>query len=194
MEALKAIRSAVPTFESVTEDEAKSHLRIARSNEDHHDDLVRLIQQSRENFERDTDYVIATGTYVVKLSEWPIGDCIELPVRPVSSITSIAYLDTAGVSQTMSSGDYSLNTYGSRHKVQLGYGETWPTIRGWENDITITFVAGYASRSVVPANIKQACLLEIARLFENRGDSIKDEPTGKAYERIVSRYARSSYP
>lgn len=190
MEALKAIRSAVPTFEPVTRDEVKDHLRIARSNEDHHDTIARLIQVAREEFEADTDYVLSTGTYVVKLDNWPCGDCIELPIRPVSAITSITYVDSAGATQTVDSSDYSLNIYEPRYEIQLGYNETWPSTRGWENDITVTMVAGYATASVIPLRAKQACLIKIQSLFEGDPKWVLE----KAYDWMVKKFARSTYP
>ena len=191
MDAIKVIRSAVPTFEPVTLDDVKSHLRIARGNEDHHDDLKRLIQVARELFEKDTDYVLSTGTYVAKLDDWPCCDYITMPVRPVSAITSITYTDSAGTVQTWSSSNYSLNVYESLPEIVLAYASSWPSNRGWENDITITLVAGYASQSVVPFALKQALLQKIQHLFDG------DDPRGnieKSYERIVQRFARSSYP
>jgi uncharacterized phiE125 gp8 family phage protein len=190
IQTLKPIRSADPSFEPVTLAEAKSHLRIAESNEDHHVDISRLVQLARESIESDTNYVVATGTYVVKMSDWPDDDFIVLPVRPVSSLTSVQYVDSAGATQTYSSSNYSLNLYKGLHRIQLAYSATWPTTRGHENDITVTFVAGYSTAAAVPAQIKQLALLKIEQLFDG-------DPKGlceRAYEWLLKKFARPTYP
>lgn len=187
---LKPIRSAVPTFEPVTLAEAKSHLRIAKTNEEHHNDLDRLIQVAREAFESDTNYVLSTGTYTVKFECFPDEDELQLPIRPVSSITSLTYVDSAGTVQTFSSAYYSLNQYESMPTLQLVYPNVWPSTRGYENDNVLTFVAGYTTAALIPAQAKQAILLKIEQLFDGDPKGLVE----RAYEWIVKKYARSSYP
>lgn len=183
----KAIRSGNPSFEPVTLAQAKAQVRIALANTDHDDYLNRLIQMSREQFEADTSVVVATGTFMLSLDGFD-GPSIVLPVRPVTSVTSITYKDTSGATQTLSGSKYALSTVKASPEIVLAYNESWPDCRGHQNDVTFTFVAGYATAGAVPETIKQACLLLITQQFE--GDT-KNE---WGYEQIVKRHWRSSYP
>lgn len=184
----KAIRSSSVGFEPVTAAEAKKELEISGSDHDTH--LNSLITEARQSFEYDSNVVIATGSYTLTLDSWPCDD-IELPIRPVTSITSITYVDTAGVSQTLSASAYTLDNYRAMPRVVLTYGNSWPTQRGWTNDITVTFVAGYASASTVPQDIKTRVLLEVARRFSDRLDELGES---LAQVNLSRRYARQTYP
>ncbi len=55
--------------------------------------------------------------------------------------------------------------------------------------------AGYTSSATVPASLRQAMLLKIGYLFENR-DQITSQGmmSEEAYERIMRRWMRPSYP
>lgn len=185
----KPTRAAAPGFEPVTLAQAKAQLRIAVANTDHDDYLTRLIQHSRELVEHDTSLIVATGTFSVTARNFPKTDWIELPLRPVTAITSVTYKDTAGASQTFDAANYSLSNAHAMPRVLLTYNVSWPTTRGYEDDVTITFVAGHASASVVPEVIKQAVLLEIMRQFE-MGDKSQDF----GFDQLLRRYQRTSYP
>ena len=186
----KAARSADPTFEPVTMPEVKAHLRIAETNEDHHDSIARLIQVAREEFEGDTNYILSTGTFVYKLDDWPECESILLPVRPVSSITSIQYVDPNGTTQTFSSSNYSLNTTHVLPQIDLAYSSSWPATRVFSNCVTVTFVAGYSLISAIPARAKQACLIKVEQLFD--GD--QKELLSRTYEWLIKKFMRPTYP
>lgn len=189
----RAIRSAAPTFEPVSLAEAKKHLEIAEDDAAHDAHIMRLIQHARELVEHDTGIVLASGTYTFTLDDFPDDDEIYLPVRPVSSITSIVYTDTAGTSQTMSSANYALDNNEHSPEIVLAYLALWPTARGEPNSVVITFVAGYSSQATIPQSLKQACLLEISRRFQDR-EGWERSTDMMAYERITNRHARASYP
>lgn len=191
------VRSAVPTFEPVTLDEARKQLSLG-DNTAHDELILRLIQAARETIELDTGIVAATGTYTAKLTEWPDDNYLEIRgIRPLTSITSIVYVATDGTSTTWSSANYSLDTYPVVPIVKLAYGSLWPTLRGDDNGITITMVAGYASQATIPAVFKQALLLLVSHWFENRGvvsiGTISPE-LGQTYEWLIGKLGRSTYP
>lgn len=187
-------RSAVPTFEPITLAEAKKQVEVAESNDSHDQQLLSLIAHARETVEHDTGIVCCTGTFTHRITDWPDSDWFTLPdTRPVTAITSITYVDSAGATQTFSSGDYSLDTNAVKPFVKLGYGETWPSLRGDINGITVTYVAGYASQKDVPQRVKEACLLLVSREFENR-DGVHTKSFVDGYERIINQLMRSSYP
>lgn len=188
----KPVRSAVPTFEPVTIREARTQCELG-NNDSHDTHLLRLIAEAREAVEEDTGIVACTGTYTWKLSEFPEGEVLTFPLRPVTSITSITYVDTGGTPQTWASTNYALHTSGVNPFLGLVYDQDWPTYRGDINGITITFVAGYANEASVPQLFKQAVLLHIRKQWQDLlGEMADDWQAG--YERMIRRLMRSSYP
>jgi uncharacterized phiE125 gp8 family phage protein len=180
-----------PSLEPITSAEAKRQLFIATSDTTHDDDITRTIQVVREQWEHDTDSAVLTQTLRVTAPVW--GGCaIYLPKRPIQSITSITYYDAANVQQTLSTDIYSLDA--RARAVRLKLDQVWPTVASRWDAIAITYVAGYTSQALVPAVAKQAMLLLVGYYFDaNRGDN--DRPNDeRAYERLATRYQRSSYP
>lgn len=181
-----------PASEPITLAEARKQLELSPSDTAHDDHLTALIQAVREQFEHDTDSSILTQTLSVTCEDLS-DDEIYLPRRPIQSITSIQYYDTANTLQTLSSSVYSLDKPNAA--VRLNYLQLWPvTIDRWDA-VTITYVAGYSSISAVPQIYKQAMKLLLAHYFENR-DMIMSEAmqTIPAYEMIVRRFGRATYP
>lgn len=187
-------RSAVPTFEPVTLQEAKKQVELPDAITHHDSHLLSLIVLAREAVEQETGIVACTGTFTYRFTEFPRDDFFTFPdVRPLTAVSSITYIDTGGSTATWSSSYYSLDTNGVRPFVKLAYGSSWPTIRGDVNGITVTFVAGYASAATIPQLFKQACLLRIARDFaEREGQGTK--PFEDGYQRVLNLLMRSSYP
>ena len=90
---------------------------------------------------------------------------VYLPRGPVSAVSSITYYDAAGVSQTLSTDVYEVDTSSDPQRVVLADGQSWPTPKVMTNAVTITYTAGY---SAVPKSIKQAILLIISQWMDNR--------------------------
>ena len=186
------IRTVAPTFEPISLKEAKKQLELPAELADHDEHLSRLIELAREQVEHDTGLILPSATYVWKFDEWPTCDLI-LNRRPLASITSITYVDASGSTQTLSTSVYELDSYRVEPSVRQKYNQTWPTIRGHENDITLTAVCGYATAALIPVMARQACLLIVAREFTERaGLAIKWDMDG--YDRLIRRMLRSSYP
>lgn len=186
------VRTVSPTFQAISLAEAKKQLELPVDLADHDDHLKLLIEAAQDLFEHDTGLVLPQATYVWKRDEWPIEDIV-LTRRPVISISSITYVDVTGTTQTLSTSIYELDTYRVNPSIRLKYDQIWPTHRGHENDITITAVCGHATAAAIPALAKQACLLTVAREFTERtGKALRWDMD--AYDRIVRRLARSTYP
>jgi hypothetical protein len=98
---------------------------------------------------------------------------IELPRSPVQSILSVSMTNCDGSSTTLTSADYSSDTTMEPSRVLLGAGfQPMP-----EQDVTITFVAGYGSTpAAVPQQIIMAILFTVAWLYEHRGDEALEMP------------------
>lgn len=193
----KPARSASPAaFEVVSLQEAKDQVRVAESNAEFDPMLLEYITTAREQVERDGLLVAATGTYTIKRTTWGKYDWLELPssLRPVTSITSITYVDTSGATVTFSSSQYSLDTYAITPIVKLGHGYVWPAIQSDINGITITAVAGYASAAAVPKRIKEAVRLHISQAWHTfLGEMKEADAAQKAYERVVNLLRQEIY-
>lgn len=180
-----------PSLEPVTLIQAKKQLEISASDTTHDDQISLLIQAAREQWEHDTDSAVLTQTLRVYADAF--GDEFYLPRRPIQSITTLKYYDTLNAQQTLASSVYSLNA--AARTIQLKYQQVWPSSLARWDAIEITYVAGYTSVALVPAIVKQAMLLLVGKYFENR-DLLNNDLIYKdsAYENLVSRYQRATYP
>ena len=180
-----------PASEPVTLEEAKKQLEIASSDDTHDDQLLLVIQAAREQWEYDTDSAVMTQTLRMNFEGFQLNE-IQLLRRPVASVSSITYYDDGNALQTLATDVYSLHK--EARSVRLNFDKVWPSTYTRWDAVTVNYVAGYSTRQLVPAVAKQAMLLLVGYYFDgNRGDN--DRPNDfKAYERLVMRFMRSSYP
>jgi len=95
---------------------------------------------------------------------------IILPESPVASISNVKYYDDADTESTFASSKYYLDSASVPARLVLRQGESYPTGLRVANALEITYVAGFGGESAVPQDIKHACLIYLAFLFEHRGD------------------------
>ena len=170
-----------PAAEPVTLAEAKLHLRVDHSDEDAY--ITALITASREWCESYLGGSICQQTKALITNHFP--HYLRLPGGPVQSISSVTYEDENGDTQIVDASTYRLTGDGY---ISLAWGKSWPT--GYACDVTITYVAGYPPEVTtelveeegedpvevettdyaanVPASIKQAILLLVGALYEDR--------------------------
>jgi uncharacterized phiE125 gp8 family phage protein len=180
-----------PASEPITLEEAKKHVFIADSDNSFDQELIFAIQAAREQWESDTDTATISRTVSVTLDYFS-GQVIELLMRPMRSVTSVVYYDQNDAIQTLSTDIYHVDLPG--RAIRLVENESWPTTAIRWDAVTITYVIGEASRAAVPAVAKQAMLLLIGYYtMQNKGDN--DRPYDlRAYESLVNKFRRSSYP
>jgi len=180
-----------PTAEPVTLAEVKKQLFLAESDTASDAELVSRIQAAREQWEHDTDSYLLTQTLSVTAESFR-GRDIVLPGKPLQSVTHVKYYDDVETLQTLSTSLYSVDL--QTQAVRLNWNITWPTTYIRWDAVQVEFVVGNTSLSAVPAIAKQAILLLITYYhFANRGDN--DRPNDlRAYENLVKRYMRSTYP
>ncbi len=149
------------------------------------DYISALITAARQWAEGYQNRAYITQTWQLWLDEFPSEDYIALPLPPLQSTDfAVDYYDTAGTKATMTATDYIVDTYRQPGRVVLAYGESWPstTLRP-ANGVCITFKAGYgATAASVPRRIRQAILLRLADLYENR----EGEIVGKAWTNTLA--------
>ncbi len=168
---------SAPGTDPVTLIEAKGHLHVDSDDED--GDIAALLLAARQHIETTTGRVLISQTWDYTIDrDWPwLLDfdsrahlrVIEIPKPPLQSVTSISYVDTAGVSQTLASNQYLVDAGSSIGRVYQAYGVTWPSVRCQAKAITVRFVAGYgAAPGNIPEALRRAILLLVGHWYENR--------------------------
>lgn len=157
---------AAPTTEPILLAEVKSQLRIDSTTEDTY--LGTLITAAREYCEVFQNRAYITQTWELTLDTWPRFP-FRLPMPPLVSVTRIDYHDTLDVEITWAASNYFVDTDSEPGRVGLGYNIVLPTttLRAL-NAIKIQYVAGYGAADDVPQRTKQAILLLIGHMYENR--------------------------
>lgn len=182
--------------EPVTLIEAKEHCRVIERDGDGNvlpfedDDLIeRLIATARDHVERYCGVRFASQTVEIACDRF--ADFVRLPEAPVLSITKVAYVDTAGTTQTLDAAIYELRPDGLEPSIALKYGQQWPTVR-LGSRITVTAVVGYGD---VPQAVKHAMLMLIGAWYANReqvlvGVSVSDLPMSASVDALLCNHRR----
>lgn len=162
-----------PAAEPVSLAEARAHCRVSSNDEDGL--LTGYLVAARQYVEAITARACVSQTFDQTHDfYWPClypddRPGIELQRTPVSSVTSISYVDTAGATQVLASNQYRLVTGETICRVEPAYGVCWPSVRYQAAAITVRFAAGYgANLGDTPEPIRHAILLLTGHFFENR--------------------------
>ena len=181
-----------PTTEPISIDEVARHLRLGGSPYADATLITVLTTAARQWVEEYTRMAIGTQTLELVLDSFPSA----LMLRPYAQIvTSIKYLDTAGVEQTLSASGYTLDNDSLPCWVTPAYGYEWPDTYPVPNSVRVRYVAGYTSDTDSPAYpmpkpMYAAILLTIGDLYENREGSIVGtiHTVNPAVDRLLSMY------
>ncbi len=177
--------TTAPTVLPLTAAECRQVMRIYSSETGHDAELARLCEAARDTFESDTGIVTINTTFTRKQDgfETPI----QLTHRPISSISSITYYDTANASQTLATSVYELDA--QRQQIVLNVDQTWPATYSRWDAVTIVYIAGEgAAATSVTEQYRQAITLLMRYDFDG------DDFHHVAYERLIQRFLRRSYP
>lgn len=155
-----------PTTEPISLAEVKSQLRIDSTTEDTY--LGTLITAAREYCEMFQNRAYITQIWELTLDGWPCFP-LKIPMPPLINVTSIKYFDTTDVETLWVDTNYYVDTDSEPGRIGLGYSIVLPTttLRSL-NAIKIQYVAGYGAADDVPQRTKQAILLLIGHMYENR--------------------------
>ncbi len=158
-----------PTVPPLDLDDVKTHLKVDVDDDD--ELIVSWIQAARGHVETFTHRAVPLQTWDYALDCVPYDGVIWLPKPPVVSVTSLSYVDTAGVTQTWASSNYRTDLptgpQAGRGRITTAYAVPWPTVRSVTGALTVRFVCGYAP-TAVPDEIKAAMRLLIGHWYEQR--------------------------
>lgn len=174
-----SVVTEIPDSEPVTLTEAKTHLEYVGSAKNQY--ITTLIKVARQICEVYAGLSFVTQERQVKLDRFPYDYkkyWIELPYGPVQYVTSFTYTKDDNTTGTLVlNTNYRLDTHSRLARLfpinSDGEIDTWPTdYKLIPHPITITYQCGYDSVSYepLPDQIKQAILLQVASMFENRQD------------------------
>lgn len=185
-------RTAPPTLDVVTLDEARLQLRvdtIGSPATNPEDSLITdLIASATAELDAGTGWLgraLAPQTWRLGLDSFPKGytdrpdgGAIILPYPPLISIESFTYVNSEGTTVTMVEGtDYRLirpvGPDASNAKLIPLYNRSWPTARCDVDSVVITYRCGYSTGSPededVPQLIKNAIKSRITDWYDSRG-------------------------
>lgn len=157
--------TAAPSVEPVTLDEAKTYIGVRGSSKD--DDIRRQIKAVRLRVEDYLGRKLIHTTMRQSMDAWPTGGLFRPPYSPLSSVSSITYVDGDGDTQTWSSSNYDVDTDMEPGRIAPAYGVTLPTLRGDIAGVKLTYVVGYGdSASDVPDGIRDAILKMLRESYD----------------------------
>ena len=162
-----------PTQEPVDIDALKLHLKIDTNVDE--GVIATLGLAAREYLEAATRRTFIYTTLDYTLDAFPCGPIV-LPMPPVSSVTSVSYVDTNGDTQVWAAGATGYRTslpqgpHAEPGQIFPAYGIQYPVTRCQKDAVTVRFVAGYGpSRSSVPAMLIAAHKHLVEHWYVNRG-------------------------
>lgn len=168
--------TAQATAEPVTVEEVKTFLAVTSN--DHDSMLALLIQAAREAIEAKTGLRLLSQTVKQYWDEWPtkydgltlVPQSWELGLAPVSSVTSIQYIDKDGVTQTWATTNYTADVKSRPARIVATDSVDYPELDDAPNAVIATYVVGFSNVASVPAKLKMAIMQTAAFLYENRED------------------------
>ena len=166
----RSIRRIVePVTEPVSLAEAKAHLGIDSTFTD--DDLYiqSLISAARHHVETVSDRTLVRSQWQLKLDLFPSWD-IELPRPPIApGDVVVTYVPSARPNAVESYTAFRVDRDSTPGVIRPEWNGSWPSARGAENDITITYWAGYGeSGTSTPPPARHCILMLAAHWFAQR--------------------------
>lgn len=185
-----------PTAEPVSIDDAKAQVRYSGDDSETLYLLEQISTLAREQYEHDTNLQLMPATWNLTLDCLPANGIIYIEKSPLQSVTSIKYYDADNQMQTFDSSKYIVDTGSDPGRIQLKYGESWPSLYNRVGAVIIEFIAGYADAGSVPEADKGAIKQLIGHYFVHReavisGTQIHEIPFGYDFavnQRRISRF------
>lgn len=155
-----------PSSLPVTLSTAKKWLRV-----DHADDdtiIDHAIKSAVASIDGPQGIGLALMSQTWRRSMPAFCDRIRLPGWPVKSVSAITYLDTAGVRQTVDSGDYVVDIDNDAAVVFPAWGLSWPVARSQIGSVRVDYLVGEVAAADVRPNLISAVLMLASHRYEHR--------------------------
>ena len=145
-----------PSASIITVAELKSHLRV---DFDDDDDLISdLVVAAQGHIEgpEGIGLALAPSTWRLSLDHFPADQVISIPLGPVTAVTGITYLDTAGATR--------IDLDGRPARITPALTKDWPATADLVGAVKVTFTAGPATPD---PGLKRAVLMLAAHWYAN---------------------------
>lgn len=141
MSGSRPVMTLAPSAEPISLAQAKRQLRVDGTDEDTL--ISSLISAARNYVEQYCAVQIVGATYQQKWDYFPPCGEMYLSRPPLQYVSSITYVDTSGVTQTLDTSVYEVVATEKPAEIRLAYGQYWPATRCQEDAVTVTYRAGY---------------------------------------------------
>ncbi len=164
---LSPVIDVAPAAEPLLKAAVKEYLRIDDGDASFDGQLDDFIAASRAEVETWTGTRLITQTVTVSADGWAALQ--SLPVGPVQSVSSVKYIDTLGVEQTLAAEDYQLIGSGLTLLISPALNKSWPKVATRIDAVRVTMVVGYGvSGSDLPGDVYFALLRLIRAKMDDR--------------------------
>lgn len=180
----EARQEVPPAKEPISLKEAKQQLRVDHSDED--DFIERLIVLAREWAEGIAGRTFIQRTSVLFEDAWPADGVVVFPRPPFIELVEVRYKKPDLTIGTKPITDFEIDPISEPGRARLVEGKTFEEISTTWNSVEWSFLCGYGLEPEdVPEIFRQAMLLKISDLYENRetlvvGTSVAE--TGQAVD------------
>ncbi|MHA6641344.1 head-tail connector protein [Mesorhizobium sp. A623] len=158
----------MPAVEPVTLDHVKQQCRIDATDDDAL--LGRLMKTARAHVEEYCNCRFAEQTIASECDSF--ADFARLSEGPLKSVTSISYVDPAGVEQTLDTAVYEEHKTGLEPSIGLKPDQAWPRIKPGSR-ITLTAIYGGS----MPDSVQHAMLTFIDDAYHHRENAKREDWT-----------------
>jgi len=161
-------RVTPPAVEPVTLSEAKAHLRVDADFTEDDVYVQSLISAARHHVETVCDVSLIRSHWQMKFDLFPARD-IPLPRPPIATgPITLSYVPIGGGAHVPYT-DFVEDRSSIPAVIRPDWNDFWPNARGAENDIIVTFWAGYGdSPSSVPTPARHAMLMLAGSWYMHR--------------------------
>ena len=157
------IRTIAPSELAVDLAAARANLRVDGSDMDAL--ITTWLKGIIGKLEHEAGQCLMAQTWEVRLAGFPAG-AINLP-HPVMGVTSVTYLDAAGVAQTLAPAAYTLTVERYTSRLTPARGTTWPATADDPAAVIVTVQCGYGNTSdKTPENVQLYILAKLVEQFD----------------------------
>jgi uncharacterized phiE125 gp8 family phage protein len=161
-----------PAIYPVSLAEAKSHLRVDEDFLDDDSYIQSLVAAATDHVEGVSDRSLIRRQYRMRFDLFPAWD-IPLPRPPIAyGPIEVTYVPSDGVYSPVSYTNFREDRDATPAVIRPQWNGTWPTTRGAENDVTVTYWAGYGEDSISCPAPARHCILMIASHWYSTRESV----------------------